>query len=269
MNTGTKFCSVCHKEKEQFYNQYVKKSFYIECECEKALREKREQADREYAIKTAYDLMTKSSHIPPICLKADFDTMTVDKHNERAVKACKYVLRSLLADKCDVNKMSLVLQGNRGSGKTYIATALINGYNKALPLAEQRIKDLIKERNYGNRAGETVIIKSGCKFITEGDLFALYYENFNYCKTEGPLDEFKRAPKLLVIDDVGTCSGDAQRVQSLYNNIIDYRYSHLLPTIITTNLPRIDLGRYIGDRAFDRLQSEGYFVDLTSPSSRR
>lgn len=195
--------------------------------------------------------------------------MTVDCHNEKAIKACKYVLKNLLSDKDEGNKMSLILQGNRGSGKTYIATALINSYNKSLPLSEQRIRDLVKERYYGNRAGETVVIKSGCKFITEYELFALYYENFNYCKTESPLDEFKRAPKLLVIDDVGTCSGDTQRVQSLYNNIIDYRYSHLLPTIITTNLPRPELGKYIGDRAFDRLQSEGFFIDLTSPRSRR
>lgn len=269
MEFGNRYCSICNKEKEKHHIEFNNSYVYIECDCERELREKKEQADRDYALKTAYELRTKSSHIPPICLSADFETMTVDQYNEKAIKACKYVLGNLLSDKGESNKMSLILQGNKGSGKTYIAAALINGYNRNLPLSEQRIRDLIKEHHYGNRAGETVIIKSGCKFITEYDLYAVYYENFNYSKTESPLDEFRKAEKLLVIDDVGTCSGEQGRVQSLYNNIIDYRYSHLLPTVITTNLPRKELGKYIGERAFDRLQSEGYFIDLTSPGSRR
>ncbi len=269
MNTGTRYCTVCHKEKKQYYNEYIKTSFYVDCECETELKRKKEEADRTFALNTALDLRTRSSHITPICRNADFDKMTVDEYNEKAIKACKYVLERLLGDNCENDKMSLILQGNRGSGKTYIASALVNGYNRRLPLSEQHIRDLIKERKNGNRAGETVVIKSGCKFITECDLYAVYYENFNYSKTESPLDEFKKANKLLVIDDVGTCSGEAGRVQSLYNNIIDYRYSHFLPTIITTNLTRLDLGKYIGDRAFDRLRSDGYFIDLTSPRSRR
>ena len=77
------------------------------------------------------------------------------------------------------------------------------------------------------------------------------------------------AKKLLVIDDVGTCGGEQSKVQAMYNNVIDYRYSNMLPTIITTNLKRNELSRYIGDRAIDRLQSNGYFIDLTSPDSRR
>ena len=101
------------------------------------------------------------------------------------------------------------------------------------------------------------------------DLFATYFENYNYCKTHGPLDEFKCAEKLLVIDDVGSSGYDSCKIQAMYLNIIDYRYSHNLPIMLTTNLTKAELSRYLGDRTFDRLQCCSYFIDLTSPESRR
>ena len=100
-------------------------------------------------------------------------------------------------------------------------------------------------------------------------LYSLFYDNFNYCKVNGPVDEFKSAEKLLVIDDVGSLNYDKNRMRDMYLNIIEYRYSECLPIMLTTNLTKLQLSDYLGDRVFDRLKSCCYFLDLISPESRR
>lgn len=264
-----KFCSVCGKEKEQVLIKYANIYTYIECDCEKKLRQEKEAKDIAFATDTAKELRNKSSHLSVLGAKASFDKATVDKYNEVAVRGGKYLLNQLLKDKTDSEKNSLVLQGNRGSGKTYIANAVINDFNKKYPVSEPRLRLIIKERNNAFNKKDFSPLKSPCKFVTEMDLYATYYENYNYCKTNGPIDEFKKAEKLLVIDDVGSSNYDGERLRAMYLNIIDYRYSHNLALMLTTNLTKNELLRYLGDRAFDRLQSCSYFIDLTSPESRR
>lgn len=262
-------CSVCGKAKEKMFINCANIEVFIECECEKKRREEKEKADFEYARRTAVELRNKNSHLSLLGQKATFDRMDVDKYNEVAVRGGKYLLNQLLKKGATDGKNSLVLQGNRGSGKTYIACAVINDYNAQFPVSDLRLRQILKERENSYSKEEFSAVKSPCKFITEMDLFALYYENYNYCKTEGPLDEFKKAGKLLVIDDVGASNYEKNRVQAMYLNIIDYRYSQGLPILITTNLTKSELADYLGDRSFDRLKACSYFVDLTSPESRR
>ncbi|MBO5066476.1 MAG: hypothetical protein J6D06_10210 [Clostridia bacterium] len=262
-------CSVCGKAKEKRFINYANIEVYIECECERKCREEKEKADCEYARRTAVELRNKNSRLSLLGQKATFDRMNVDKYNEVAVRGGKYLLNQLLKNEEGVGKNSLVLQGNRGSGKTYIACAVINDFNSQNPVSDLRIRQILKERDSSYRKEEFSAVKSPCKFITEMDLFALYYENYNYCKTEGPLDEFKKAGKLLVVDDVGASNYEKKRVQAMYLNIIDYRYSQGLPLMLTTNLTKSELSDYLGDRSFDRLKACSYFVDLTSPESRR
>ena len=269
MEVGNRYCSICGKEKEKKYISYANISVFIECECERSARLKKEKADIEFALKSAARLRNKSSHLTPIGQKASFDTMVVDNENEKGAKGCKYILNCLLKEQQEQTKNSIVLQGNRGSGKTFLACAVINDFNSKYPVSELRIKSIIKERDNAFCEGELTPMQSPCKFITEMDLFALYYDNFNYCKTDGPLQEFKQAQKLLVIDDVGSSNFDSSRIKALYHNILDYRYSNNLPVIITTNLTKKELCEYIGERAFDRLQARSYFIDLTSSKSRR
>ncbi len=269
MDVGKRYCTVCGKEKEQRKTGFGGIIIYIECECEKKLREEKEQKNTAFALRTAAELRNQSSHLSSLGCKSSFKTAVTDKFNETAIKGGKYLLDKLLNDKKDDKKNGLVLQGNRGSGKTYIACAVINDFNCAFPVSDSRKKLIIKERDNGYSQKEFTPLKSPCKFITEMDLFALYYDNFNYCKTNGPLEEFKSAEKLLVIDDVGSSNYDKNRIQAMYLNIVDYRYSEGLPIVLTTNLTKKELSDYLGDRVFDRLNSCCYFVDLTSPESRR
>ena len=269
MTVGKQYCSVCGKEKEQVHIKYAGIDAFIECECEKNLRLQKEKADKEYAVKTAIELRNKSSHLSVLGCNASFEKAFIDKYNEVAVRGGKFLLNRLLTGFNEEKKNSLVLQGNRGSGKTYIACSVINDFNAQNPISDMRIKQILKERDNFYSKDEFSPVKSPCKFITEMDLYALYYENYNYCKTNGPLDEFKKAEKLLVIDDVGSSNYEKQRVHSMYLNIVDYRYSQGLPMMLTTNLTKKELSDYLGDRVFDRLNACSYFIDLTSPESRR
>ena len=101
------------------------------------------------------------------------------------------------------------------------------------------------------------------------DLFALFYDDFNFRRVDSPVNQFKCAEKLLVIDDVGSSNFENHRIQAMYLNIIDYRQSERLPIMLTTNLTKSEMSAYLGDRAFDRLEACCYFVDMTSPESRR
>ena len=269
MTVGNRYCTVCGKQKEYRYIKYADINAYIECECEKRLREEKESADIKYALRVAHWLRNRSSHLSTLGASAFFENMTVDQYNDKAIRAGKYMLSRLLNDENEEGKCSIIFQGNRGSGKTYISSAIINEFNKQRPVSEAHIHNILRERDNGLRREDFSAVHSSCKFITEMDLYALYYENFNFSKVNSPMDEFKKCKKLLVIDDVGSSNYDKSKIQAMYHNIFDYRYSENLPVIVTTNLNKRELCDYIGDRAFDRLGAYSYFIDLTSPESRR
>jgi DNA replication protein DnaC len=60
-----------------------------------------------------------------------------------------------------------------------------------------------------------------------------------------------------------------KKIQSALLNIIDYRHSELLSTIITTNLTPSEFKKYVGERCFDRLKASCFFVNISSDKSRR
>ena len=264
-----RFCTVCGKEKEQKQTGFGSICIYIECECEKKLREEKEKKDSDYALKTAVELRNNSSHLSLRGRNSSFKKAVTDKYNETAIRGGKYLLNQLLNGDTEDKKNGLILQGNRGSGKTYIACCVINDFNSSIPVTDERKRLIIKERDNSFSKNEFTPMKSPCKFISEMDLYSLFYDNFNYCKVNGPVDEFKSAEKLLVIDDVGSLNYDKNRMRDMYLNIIEYRYSECLPIMITTNLTKLQLSDYLGDRVFDRLKSCCYFLDLISPESRR
>lgn len=260
-------CRICGKEKSSRVIPYINKIIYIDCECEKELLLKIEEEKRQKAIKSYIDMRTKSSHILRKEEKADISTLIIDDNNRRAVDAAKYIIELLLKEDSSKTKNGLILSGNRGSGKTFIAASIINEYNKKQAFNEGVIKEIIKSHENGFLNDLGVKINSNCKYIKEKDVILLY-EKYNYRDNTSPIDEFKKA-KLLVIDDLGTTYGDSKKIMSILFDLFDYRYSQELSTIITTNLTKEDLIDYLGERTFDRLRCACHFVSLASFESRR
>ncbi|MRR32171.1 AAA family ATPase, partial [bacterium] len=117
----------------------------------------------------------------------------------------------------------LILMGTYGCGKTHLAAAIANTCIE-----------------YG----------MGTIFLSVPDL--LDWLRFSYSATdtsfEQRFDEIRNV-ELLVLDDLGTQNSTAWAAEKLFQ-IIDYRYTHKLPLVITTNLHLEDLD----DRIRSRLQ---------------
>ncbi|MGF1425505.1 ATP-binding protein [Kitasatospora sp. LaBMicrA B282] len=70
--------------------------------------------------------------------------------------------------------------------------------------------------------------------------------------TERVLAAYSRVP-LLILDDLGAAKATEWTEEQTYR-LINRRYNHMLPTLITTNLPIRELRTYLGDRVASRLR---------------
>ncbi len=260
-------CSICGKEKEIKLIPYVNITSYIDCECEVQLKKKIEKEKRDRAINAYIKKRIKRSGVLMREETAFFDNLIVDENNSKAIDGAKYICSLMLSDDTSQAKNGLILSGNRGSGKTYIAVSIINEYNKNEKFNEYVINDIIKAQDKGYLDDLGLDIGSRCRFIKEKDVIQLS-EKYNYKENTSPIDEFKKA-KILVVDDVGTSYGDSRKIMSHLFDLFDYRYSQGLSTIITTNLSKEELNDYLGERTFDRLKNCCHYVKLTSPTSWR
>ncbi len=264
---NNKFCSICGKEKETKIIPYINKTTYIECECEREKRLKEEEAKRQNALQVYFRKRTQTSGVLKREESALFSNLIEDEHNKKAINGAKYIVDIMLNGDDVQDKNGLILSGNRGSGKTYIAASVINEYNKREKFKENVITDIIKARENGFGDDLDYKISSNCRFIKERDAILLS-DKYSYKEKISPIDEFKNA-KILVVDDVGSSYGDSKKIVSVLFDLFDYRYSQQLSTIITTNLSKEELKVYLGERTIDRLFNCCHYIKLTSPESRR
>lgn len=84
---------------------------------------------------------------------------------------------------------------------------------------------------------------------------------------ERELQTLARCP-LLLLDDLGAAK-TSEWTEELTYRLINHRYEHMLPTLITTNLPIPELRSALGDRVASRLAEMTERVILTGPDRRR
>ncbi|MEV4555717.1 ATP-binding protein [Kitasatospora sp. NPDC049285] len=85
--------------------------------------------------------------------------------------------------------------------------------------------------------------------------------------SERELAAVSRVP-LLIIDDLGAAKATEWTEEVTYR-LINRRYNHLLPTLITTNLAIGDLRAYLGDRVTSRLAQMTTRVQFEPVDRRR
>jgi len=135
----------------------------------------------------------------------------------------------------------LLFQGNYGSGKTHLAAAIAN----------HRLEQ-----------GDRVL------FVTVPDLLDHLRASF------GPTSEIAydelfeqvRTAPLLVLDDLGAESATPWAEEKLYQ-LINHRYLHALPTVITTNCELKEIDPRIRSRMVDWQLTQSIIMDL--PDYRR
>ena len=150
-----------------------------------------------------------------------------------------YALKTSFQFAHDLNGW-LLLQGTYGCGKTHLAAAV---GNEAL------------------RNGHSVM------FITVPDLLDHLRSGYNTSAEETYHETFERVRRVqvLILDDLGTENPSAWALEKLFQ-LLNHRYTHRMPTVITTNneLSRID------PRIRSRLMDEGMIrrVVITAPDYR-
>ncbi|MEW1722067.1 ATP-binding protein [Streptomyces sp. NPDC093109] len=85
--------------------------------------------------------------------------------------------------------------------------------------------------------------------------------------SERELAAVGRCP-LLIIDDLGAAKS-SDWVEEVTYRLINRRYNHMLPTLITTNLAIKDLRAYLGDRVTSRLAQMTTRVEFEPVDRRR
>lgn len=139
---------------------------------------------------------------------------------------------------------SLILSGNVGTGKTHLASAMI--------------QSIVREH-------------MACAVITTAAeiarvVRASFAKGAGY--TELDVLEELASVDLLVIDEVGVQSS-SDFAPGLMHEVIDRRYQKVVPTIVVTNQLPEALPRFLGDRAVDRLrQGGGRLLSFTWSSAR-
>ncbi|ULR56106.1 ATP-binding protein [Streptomyces deccanensis] len=101
---------------------------------------------------------------------------------------------------------------------------------------------------------------------TAADLYARLRPRAGH-DAERDLQTLARCP-LLLVDDLGAAKS-SEWTEELTYRLINHRYEHLRPTLITTNLPIPELRTALGDRVASRLAEMTERVVLTGPDRRR
>lgn len=122
------------------------------------------------------------------------------------------------------NRNSLLIMGGYGSGKTHLAAAIAN--------------DLIDR-------GIPVL------FGTFADHLEHIREEFDKTGQRRYLSMMKNT-SMLVLDDVGK-EKQTDWTKEIMFNVINYRYEHKLPFILTTNLNENQLGNHLGGAVYSRM----------------
>lgn len=88
------------------------------------------------------------------------------------------------------------------------------------------------------------------KFTTAADLYAQLRPRHGV-DAEAEFERYAQTP-LLVLDDLGVAKG-SEWTEEINYRLINHRYEHLLPTLITSNIPASQLAAQLGERVKSRL----------------
>lgn len=135
---------------------------------------------------------------------------------------------------------SLLLVGGTGSGKTHQAYGAIRAIG---------------------------VTGAGCSWLvtTAADLYGALRPRPRV-DSEDEFDRFARTG-LLVLDDLGAAKGTEWNEEINYR-LVNYRYEHRLPTLVTTNVPPKNLQAALGERVASRLVEMADRVVLSGPDRR-
>ena len=212
-----------------------------------AAEAKRQEAHRQAQVQQRQQLIRslfEQSNMSPRYMAATFDSWDNAKNPQN--RPAYESVREYAAAWPQNKGQGLIITGPTGTGKTHLAASLATY--------------LMAEKS-------SVVI-----FQAVTDLFMALRATYRKDREDGP-DESQifrtiQDADLLILDDLGAEKWSQWAEERLYM-AIDYRYRHIKPTVITTNLTMKELEEAIGTRAMDRLAESCKVVRLTGTSVRR
>lgn len=166
-----------------------------------------------------------------------FGNFDVNRNREAYGIATTYAERE---DLFESSRNCLILLGDVGTGKTHLAAAITN------TLIDRGIPVL-----FGTFTEHLQHIK----------------DEFDNASTDTYLSKMKSTP-MLVLDDVGK-ERRSEWTQSILFDVINYRYEHLLPIVITGNFDDSGLYNYAGNAVASRLNEMSIAVHTKGTDYRR
>ncbi|MBF1706383.1 MAG: ATP-binding protein [Selenomonas sp.] len=167
-----------------------------------------------------------------------FATFRATPATKPAVDLCR---RFCAAIKRDPKVPGLLLKGSYGTGKTHLAVSILR------ETAEAGIPGM---------------------FVVVPDLIAKMLASFDAKDGKaGDLVETAKSVPLLVLDDLGAENPKPWVVELVYV-LINHRYEHMLPTIITTNYDGKQLDSVFGRRIVSRLTEMTVPVNIRAEDYR-
>lgn len=235
---GLKYCSNCHSKTQTKVN-FLGKERVVNCLC-KCQQAKRDKEETEYKkmlldneIKTLRSEAFQDSDMKDWTFKND------DKENVKLTQAMKKYVENF--DKFLREGKGLLLWGEVGTGKTYMAACIVNA------LIDQCIPCLVT--NFSRLVNT---------------LQGMYDGKQDYIDS---LNKYQ----LIVIDDLGIERNSEYVMEQVYN-IIDGRYRAKLPMILTTNLTIDEIKHPQNiqcERIYDRILERCHPIKVEGNSRRR
>lgn len=220
---GHVYCKVCNERIDSKPIPFFNNTLFIprsDCKCD---RDRKEQdALREKLI--AQDRLRDNCFISRNQKAYTFENTDKDTDDNTLRKAKNYVKHFKEMRK---DNIGLLLYGNVGSGKTYIACSIANA--------------IISEYSY------SVKMRNFAQILND-----LQKGGFNLDRNE--YIESITSPTLLILDDFGIERNTEYALEQIYN-VINARYLKERPTIITTNLNFKDIEAEQDDVMLNRIYS--------------
>ena len=246
MKDGLIHCSECKKPRQAIsvLNDGTEFKHKVLCDCEQKKKKKKEKVFRQAEKERVVVALKNSCFDTPEFMRYTFENSA---HSGGAYKLCFNYCEKW--EEARAKRISLLLCGKVGGGKTYLACCVCN--------------KLIMDYN------------ANVKFITEYDFLNLYTSSKN---REELLNSLSK-PALLVLDDFGSkCykkNAEANGFLSFVNDLIDTRYKMGKQLVITTNLPKdlFNCGSFANideERIFSRIiEMTGAPIEVVSADYRQ